>query len=169
LRKVYTIPEIGKPAGTWCQHARAARAAGAPGPSEQCARFKLACGARRGRAPNWNARAFKVVVTVFPLMEKSMCGRFQRANRLAKQPYHGQLGLWAKNNLPRAILSSSLSTTMPPGIMPAQGMRFGLMKPTDVISVRRNGAIRLRGNLVPGEIARIRDKARGSRGNPCMS
>jgi hypothetical protein len=155
--KVYNIPELGKPAGKWCQHCTPGKGCGIhQNLPSQCATFNCMWRTEAALPPHWKPEHSKMVVTIFPLNGHIYVQVDSSApTAWRKQPYHGQLRLWAKNNLPKGIHVVVFVNDDATLIMPDQDMPLGLMKPTDVISVRRSGASGYEVKLVPGEIARL--------------
>lgn len=151
--KVYNIPEIGKVAGKWCQHCTPGKGCGIhQSLPSQCATFNCMWRTEAKLPAHWKPERSKMVVTIFPLNHHIYVQVDSSApTAWRKQPYHGELRLWAKNNLPKNIHVVVFVNDDATLIMPDQDVLLGAMKPTDVISVRRNaGSASYEVKLVPG-------------------
>jgi hypothetical protein len=137
--KVFTIPEIDKPAGKWCGHCT-------PGKGckihdalpKQCAEFNCLWRTQETLPPAWKPDRSRMVVSVYPLtgflyvqVDPGAPSAWQ------KQPYHNDLRLWARNNLQRGVHVIVFVNDEATLIMPDQDVPLGPMKPTDGFSVRQ--------------------------------
>jgi len=153
--KVYNIPELGKPAGKWCDHCK-------PGKGctihtslpSQCAAFNCMWRTEEALPAHWKPDQSKMVITIFPpngFIYVQVDPGAPSAWR--KQPYYGQLRRWAKNNLPKGICVVVFVNDVATVIMPDRDVPLGAMKPTDGISVRRNlasGSAAYEVTVIPG-------------------
>jgi hypothetical protein len=159
--KVYNIPEIGKPAGKWCQHCTPGKGCGIhQNLPSQCATFNCMWRTEAALPPHWKPEQSKMVITIFPLNGFIYVQVDPGApSAWRKQPYYDQLRLWAKNNLKKGIHVIVFLNDIATLIMPDEDVPLGPMKPTDGISVRRNaasGPARYEVTLIPGGTAGLR-------------
>lgn len=151
--KVYNVPEINKPAGTWCTHCKPGRGCGIHDalPS-QCATFNCMWRIREELPPHWKPDQAKMVISVDPAsgyiivqVDPSMPSAWRR------QPYYDQLRLWAKRYLDSGayvLVGVNYDVTL---ILPDQDIPLGQMKYHDRIRLLRNGNS-YQAIIVPGAV-----------------
>jgi hypothetical protein len=137
--KVYTIAEINKPAGKWCQHCTPGKGCAIHDAlPHQCAEFNCMWRTEETMSPAWKPDRAKMVLSVFPqngFIYVQVDPGAPSAWR--KQPYYDQLRQLARNNLQRGVHVLVFVNDHATLIMPEQDVPLGPMKPTDGFSVRQ--------------------------------
>jgi hypothetical protein len=137
--KVFVIPELEKPAGTWCMHVRqgAGCSIHAARP-DRCRRFFcLWMTSKEPLPPEMKPERSKFVLTTSPhgfLYVQVDPGSPQAWRR---SPYHGILRRWARDNLKKGrhvvVFVNDVATL----VMPDQDVPLGKMNPSEGFSVRQ--------------------------------
>lgn len=137
--KVYSVPEIGKAAGKWCEHCTPGRGCGIhEAQPKQCADFNCLWRTEEALTAAWKPERAKMVLSVFPengfiyvQVDPGAPSAWRR------QPYYEQLHQWAASSLQKGrhviVFVNDVATL----IMPDQDVPLGSMNPADGFSVRQ--------------------------------
>lgn len=135
--KVYNIAELGKDIGKWCKHCK-------PGKGcmihdhvpSQCARFECLWRTEEKLPPHWKPDRARMVLTINPITRYIYVQvDAGAASAWLKQPYHGELRQWARNNLQKGIFVILFVNYEATLIMPDQDIPIGPLQPADRLSV----------------------------------
>jgi len=155
--KVYNIPELGKDMGKWCKHCKPGKGClihdQLPG---QCAAFNCLWRTEEGLPAHWKPDQAKMVLTVHPNTLYIYVQVDPGApSAWLRQPYHGELRQWAKNNLQKGMFVIVFVNYEATLIMPDQDLPLGRLQPTDRLSVlsRSGGGAPYEVTILPGAAA----------------
>jgi hypothetical protein len=137
--KVYSVPEIEKPAGKWCQHCTPGKGCAIHDAlPRQCAEFNCLWLTEPTMSEAWKPERSKMVVSIFPQTGFIYVQVDPTApSAWRKQPYYDRLRQLARTNLELGAHIVVFVNDQATLIMPDQDVPLGPMKPTDGFSVRR--------------------------------
>ena len=136
--KVYDVPALEKPAGTWCRHCRPGRGCGIHETRPQhCRSFHCLWMTQAWLGPEWKPEKSKIVLTIDPttrfLFAQVDPGA---ANAWRANPYHGHLKQWAAGAAAEGrhvVVFVNKSATV---ILPDRDVPLGIVGPDDRIVSR---------------------------------
>lgn len=138
--KVYDVPVLDKPAGTWCRHCRPGRGCGIHETRPAyCRSFHCLWMTQGWLGPEWKPDRAKMVLTIDPTTSFMLVQVDPGApNNWRTEPYYGHLKQWAAAGLPRrrhVVVFLNKSATV---ILPDRDVPLGVIGPSDRIVVRES-------------------------------
>lgn len=141
--KVYDVPTLAKPAGSWCPHTLQGRGCGIHATRPQhCRSFHCLWMTQGWLGPEWKPDRAKMVLTVDPAT-RFLFVQVDPGNASAwrREPYHGQLRAWAAASAPQrrhVLVFVNRNATV---VLPDRDVPLGAMEPGDRLVVHeRPGA-----------------------------
>lgn len=137
--KVYNIVEIEKAAGRWCGHCKPGRGCKihAERP-RQCADFECLWRLDPAMPAQWKPDQAKMVATIHPVTRNIQVQVDPGLpSAWSRQPYHGHLRQWSKQNMPKGIYVVVFVNDNATLILPDQDVVLGPVTPDQTISVRQ--------------------------------
>lgn len=136
--KVYDVPSLDKPAGTWCRHCRPGRGCGIHDTRPQhCRSFHCLWMTQSWMGPEWKPERAKMVLSVDPdthfLFVQVDPGA---ASAWKREPYHRQLKQWAAaaaGQRRHVVVFLNKHATV---ILPDRDVPLGVLNPGDRIVAR---------------------------------
>lgn len=136
--KVYDVPALEKPAGSWCSHCRPGRGCGIHETRpDHCRAFHCLWMTQTWLGPEWKPERSKLVLTVDPAtrhllvqVDPGAAGAWRR------DPFYGQLKRWAAEGARerrQVIVFVNKSATV---VLPDRDVALGVLGPGDRIVVR---------------------------------
>jgi hypothetical protein len=141
--KVYDVPSLEKPAGSWCRHCKTGRGCGIHETRPQhCRSFHCLWMLAPWLGPEWKPDRAKMVLTVDPVtrfllvqVDPGQPGAWRR------EPYYGQLRRWASAALAegrQVVVFVNKNATV---VLPDRDVPIGLMEPGDRIVLRQRPTV----------------------------
>lgn len=139
--KVYDVPSLDKPAGTWCRHCKPGRGCGIHETRPQhCRSFHCLWMTAAFLGPEWKPDRSRFVMSVDPAtknlliqLDPGQPGAWRAA------PYHDQIRRWAAAALAEqrhVIVFLNKAATV---VLPDRDVALGVLGPEDRIVFRRTG------------------------------
>ena len=136
--KVYDVPVLGKPAGSWCPHCKPGRGCGIHETRpDHCRAFFCLWMTQTWLGPEWKPDRAKMVLTVDPVTNFLFVQVDPGApNVWRSQPYYAQIKQWASGAVARGrqviVFHNKLATV----VLPDRDVALGALGPSDRIVMR---------------------------------
>jgi hypothetical protein len=137
--KLFPVPELEKPAGTWCRHIAQGRGCGIHATRPQvCRAFDCQWLFNADLGPEWKPERCKFVLSIYPGSNSLVVTADQGAPRAwAQAPFIAELRRWAKAALDQGDCVLVFERDKASAILPDGEKMLGVIQPGDrIVSVR---------------------------------